>query len=456
MIYKIGIDIDSTTVKIVILDENNEIIYKYYSRYLVQARTKTVEIIESAKDIIGENEIKINFTGSAGQEVAQTCGFEFVREIYATSLIDTYNAALNAAVSTTDRVDFLFKYEDIIFLLNDCEKPFGINKNEKLPNMFHFKLDYIKSIINSGQKYPDRKTIGLPLGLNLYEIFPFWHTLWSNLGFNTELSDISSGNLYQTRQHSIPSDMICYPVKIMHEHIENLINKNIKDIFYPFMTYNDCPNLELLQLNINNLNNINFMMPYFDIENKRKFTKKFMQFYVEKFGNINKKIIKNAVKKAYKSQDLYFEVTLAEGERAIKFAEENNYKLIVLCGRPYHIDPEINHGIDKILNSFGCVIITEDIASGMIKTKPKTKILNQWTYKAKLYNSAEFVTKHKNCELINLISFGCGIDAITTDEVRDILEKNAKLYTQIKIDEINNLGAVKIKLRNMLAVSGNQ
>jgi len=181
-----------------------------------------------------------------------------------------------------------------------------------------------------------------------------------------------------------------------------------------------------------------------------------MEYYnsLEMFDNASKKTIKTAIDKAYKSQDLYYEVNLSEGERAIKFAEENNLKLIVLCGRPYHIDPEINHGIDKMLNSFGCVIITEDIASSITGTKPTTKVLNQWTYHARLYSSAEFVAKHKNSELIQLVSFGCGIDAITTDEVREILEKNGKLYTQIKIDEINNLGAAKIRIRSMLAVSG--
>jgi predicted nucleotide-binding protein (sugar kinase/HSP70/actin superfamily) len=206
------------------------------------------------------------------------------------------------------------------------------------------------------------------------------------------------------------------------------------------------------------LNDINFMMPYFDVANKKQFTKKFIKYFnsLETFENLNAKIIKNAVNKAYKSQDLYFEVMLAEGERAIKFAENNNLKLIVLCGRPYHIDPEINHGIDKMLNSFGCVIITEDIASAIVGTKPATKILNQWTYHARLYNAAEYASKRKNTELIQLVSFGCGIDAITADEVRDILEKNNKLYTQIKIDEINNLGAAKIRIRSMLAVSGDK
>ena len=355
---------------------------------------------------------------------------------------------------------------------NKCERPLGIRENEKLPNMYQFKLDYIKSIINAGQKYPHRKTIGMPLGLNLYEMLPFWHTLWSNMGFNVEISDISSRDLYQTGQHSIPSDTMCYPAKLIHGHIENLISKNITEIFYPCMTYNfdekisdnhyNCPVVayypELLKSNVSGLDNINFMMPYFDVSNKRLFTKKFMQYFnsLDNLDNLNKKIIKNAIDKAYKSQDLYYEIILSEGDRAIKFAEENNLKLIVLCGRPYHIDPEINHGIDKMLNSFGCVIITEDVASALIKTKPQTKVLNQWTYHARLYNSADFVTKHKNAELIQLVSFGCGIDAITTDEIREILERNSKLYTQIKIDEINNLGAAKIRIRSMLAVSGDK
>jgi len=363
---------------------------------------------------------------------------------------------------------------------NKCERPLGIRENEKIPNMYNFKLDYIKSVINAGQKYPHRKTIGLPLGLNIYEMLPFWHTLWTNLGFNVEVSDISSRNLYQTGQHSIPSDTVCYPAKLMHGHIENLISKNVTNIFYPCMTYNldekisdnhyNCPVVayypELLKANmsvLNNSNDINFMMPYFDVSNKKLFIKKFTEFFSglsfinDNSGEVNtitKKSIKNAINKAYLSQDLYFEITQAEGERAIKFAEDNNLKLIVLCGRPYHIDPEINHGIDKMLNSFSCVIITEDVASALVKTKPHTKVLNQWTYHARLYNAAHFVTERKNTEFVQLVSFGCGIDAITTDEARSILESNGKLYTQIKIDEINNLGAARIRIRSMLTVSG--
>jgi predicted nucleotide-binding protein (sugar kinase/HSP70/actin superfamily) len=336
--------------------------------------------------------------------------------------------------------------------------------------MYNFKLDYIKSIINSEKKDPGKKTIGMPLGLNFYEMLPFWYTLWTNLGFNAEISDISTRELYQSGQNSIPSDTVCYPAKLMHGHIENLIKKNITDIFYPCMTYNidektgdnnyNCPVVayypEVLKANMNSLQNINFMMPYLNVENKKLFIKKFTQYYnsLEMFEPIHKKIIKNAVEKAYKSQTLYFEVMLAEGERAVKYAAEKGKKLIVLCGRPYHTDPEINHGINKMITSLGCITISEDAASAMLKTKLKTNVLNQWTYHARLYNAAHFASKRENTELVQLVSFGCGIDASTTDEVRAILEKNSKLYTQIKIDEINNLGAAKIRIRSMLEVSG--
>jgi predicted nucleotide-binding protein (sugar kinase/HSP70/actin superfamily) len=215
---------------------------------------------------------------------------------------------------------------------------------------------------------------------------------------------------------------------------------------------------EVLKSNMKTLSGINFMMPYFDVSDKRLFAKKFIEYFGSLetfgFGRKNRKTIKNAVEKAYKSQALYFEVVLAEGKRAAKFAEENDCRLIVLCGRPYHADPEINHGINKIFNSLKCVTITEDAASAMIGAKPKTKVLNQWTYHARLYSAARFAAGRKNTELVQLVSFGCGIDAITADEVCDILESSSKLYTQIKIDEINNLGAAKLRIRSMLAAAG--
>jgi predicted nucleotide-binding protein (sugar kinase/HSP70/actin superfamily) len=256
----------------------------------------------------------------------------------------------------------------------------------------------------------------------------------------------------------------------MHGHIENLLEKKVYDIFYPCMTYNldekisdnyyNCPVVayypELLKANMQSLNlgGVNFMMPYLNITNKKLFLKKFTEFLDEKNLGGDRALIKNAVDEAYKNQKIYYQKVLDEGKRAIEYADGNNLKLVVLCGRPYHIDPEINHGIDKMLNSFGVVIITEDIASALVSSKPKTKVLNQWTYHARMYNAANFTAERENTELVQLVSFGCGIDAITTDEICEILEKASKLYTQIKIDEINNLGAAKIRIRSMLTVSG--
>ena len=358
---------------------------------------------------------------------------------------------------------------------NKCEKPLGNNNNNgEIPNIYEFKLEYIKNIITTAVDYHKNskaKVIGLPLGLNMYELLPFWTKLWNELGYNTAVSDISTRRLYQSGQHSIPSDTVCYPAKLMHGHIENLLAKNVYDIFYPCMTYNldekisdnryNCPVVayypELLKANMRSLNSygINFMMPYLDIANKKRFLKKFIEFLeLSELEKINRTLIKKAVDRAYQSQDDYFRAILDEGKKAIEYAENNNLKLIVLCGRPYHIDPEINHGIDKMLNSFGVVIITEDIASALVNSKPETRVLNQWTYHARLYNSAKFVIERENTELVQLVSFGCGIDAITTDEIREMLERESKLYTQIKIDEINNLGAAKIRIRSMLTVSG--
>ncbi|GHU36688.1 2-hydroxyglutaryl-CoA dehydratase [Clostridia bacterium] len=351
---------------------------------------------------------------------------------------------------------------------NKCERPLGTKLNDGIPNMYAFKLEYLKSIatkkINEGAK-----KIGIPLGLNNYELLPFWHALFSSLGMNVVVSDVSSHALYRSGQRSIPSDTACYPAKLMHGHIENLLEKGVDDIFYPCQTYNideklsdnryNCPVVayypELLAANMTKLKSVHFTQPYIDIGNRKLFGKRFAEFIKKEYADFYSSAkVKKAINEAYAAQDKYFADTIAEGKRAIEYARQNNAKLIALSGRPYHIDPEINHGIDKMLNSFGCVIITEDAAAYLGEGKPDAKVLNQWTYHARLYAAAYFVAARENCELVQLVSFGCGIDAITTDEVREICEDSGKLYTQIKIDEINNLGAARIRIRSMLTVSG--
>jgi predicted CoA-substrate-specific enzyme activase len=344
---------------------------------------------------------------------------------------------------------------------NRCGFPLDNNKQTELPNAYRYKLKRLS-------KYQPRKNaplgkIGIPMSLNMYENLPFWHTLLSEVGFEVVLSGNSSKEVYTKGQHTIPSDTVCYPAKLVHGHIELLLDKGIKTIFYPCMTYNfdeksgdnhyNCPVVayypELIKANMSSLNHIKFLYPYFSLNNTRLFTRKISAYLKEIFG-IPERVTRIATKKAYKEYIRYMQDIRSYGRKAIKFAEDNNHTIIVLAGRPYHIDQEINHGIDQLINSLGLVVISEDCVSHFEKIK-RVRVLNQWTYHARLYNAARYVTRQKNMQLVQLVSFGCGLDAVTTDEVREILESRHKLYTQIKIDEINNLGAAKIRLRSLIA-----
>ncbi len=344
---------------------------------------------------------------------------------------------------------------------NRCEKPTGNKKSESIPNMYQYKYKKLREYesLDEGK----RGTIGLPMVLNMYENIPLWATFFKELGFKVVLSDESNKKMYLRGQHTIPSDTVCYPAKLAHGHIENLISKNIEHIFYPCMSYNfdegisdncfNCPVVayypELLKTNVKELDINNFMMEYLSLNNKKLLSKQLYEILNKTFGDIKQKEVKNALEKAYIEYEKYTKHIKEKGEEFIEYAKNNNKKVIVVAGRPYHIDPEINHGIDKVLSSLGIVVLTEDSIE-VSHEKPKVNILNQWTYQARLYNAAYYVAKNKDMELIQLVSFGCGTDAITSDEVKDILERNNKIYTQLKIDETNNLGAAKIRIRSLL------
>ncbi|ELC8429193.1 2-hydroxyacyl-CoA dehydratase [Clostridium perfringens] len=344
---------------------------------------------------------------------------------------------------------------------NRCEKPTGNKKSESIPNMYQYKYKKLREYesLDEGK----RGTIGLPMVLNMYENIPLWATFFKELGFKVVLSDESNKKMYLKGQHTIPSDTVCYPAKLAHGHIENLISKNIEHIFYPCMSYNfdegisdncfNCPVVayypELLKTNVKELDSNNFMMEYLSLNNKKLLSKQLYEILNKTFGDIKQKEVKNALEKAYIEYDKYTKHIKEKGEEFIEYAKNKNKKVIVVAGRPYHIDPEINHGIDKVLSSLGIVVLTEDSIE-VSHEKPKVNILNQWTYQARLYNAAYYVAKNKDMELIQLVSFGCGTDAITSDEVKDILERNNKIYTQLKIDETNNLGAAKIRIRGLL------
>lgn len=346
---------------------------------------------------------------------------------------------------------------------NRCERGAGKKKDDSMPNMYKFKHDYLRGL--KSKENAGRGKIGIPMGLNMYENLPFWHAFLTALDFEVVLSPESNRKIYLKGQYTIPSDTVCYPAKLMHGHIEALLDAGITTIFYPCLPYNfeeklgdnhyNCPVVayypELLAGNVQRLNTVKYLTPYFGLHRRKDFEKRTAEYFEKEF-NITKSEIKAASDAAYSAYDQYRNDIIAEGERIIKFARENDYPIIVLAGRPYHVDPEINHGIDSLLNSFKLCVITEDAVSDKLEKRP-VKVLNQWTYHARLYSAARYVATQPDMQLVQLISFGCGIDAITGDEVRTILENKGKLYTQIKIDEIYNLGAVKIRIRSLLAAN---
>ena len=346
---------------------------------------------------------------------------------------------------------------------NRCEKGAGKKQTEEIPSLY----DYKYKLILEQEKRPvfgkkPRGTVGLPLALSFYEQMPFWTELFTKLGFAVKLSHESDREMYYKGQHTIPSDTVCYPAKLAHGHIEDLLEQGVDFIFWPCMSYNfdegcsdnhyNCPVVayypELLRANNSKLTEKNFITPYMDLNRKKGV------FLALKDALAAWKIpvdtLKSALFKAYDAQTAYRMKVAQEAQRIINDARASGRKIIVLAGRPYHIDKEINHGIHKLITSLGMAVVSEDAVASLVRIG-KLGVLNQWTYHSRLYRAAKFVTEQPDMQLVQLVSFGCGIDAVTTDEVRAILEKGGKLYTQLKIDEINNLGAAKIRLRSLVA-----
>lgn len=345
---------------------------------------------------------------------------------------------------------------------NRCEKGAGKSASEEvLPNLQEFKRTYLTTL---PETHGTRGKIGLPLALGMYELLPLWHTVFAELGFDVKVSAMSKRSTYEKGQFSIPSDTACYPAKIMHGHIKELIDDGCGIIFYPCLSYNvdekagdnhfNCPVVayysELLSGNMEELKTVKFLYPYLNINKKSELAKELCLYLNRELGGgFTQKEVKKAVSAGFAEYDKYMTAVRKKGEEAVKFAEDNGKRVMILAGRPYHIDEEIGHGIDKLANSLGFVVVTEDSICHLAE-KETVGVLNQWTYHARLYRAARYATEHKNTELVQLVSFGCGVDAITTDEVRAILEPRGKFYTQLKIDEITNLGAVKIRLRSLL------
>ncbi len=345
---------------------------------------------------------------------------------------------------------------------NRCSRPLGKEPNKK-PDLMRYKYEKLRAMQGKGEGDGSRGTMGIPFGLNMYENLPFWYAFFTKLNFEVMLSPESSRNLYLKGQRTIPSDTVCYPAKLLHGHVEALVEQGADAIWYPCMSYNNdegigdnhynCPVVayypELLAANVPALNKTKFLDPYVGLWRHKDFKKRMVKLFDELYS-IPKKEIEAAVKAAYEAYESYIADIRKTGKEYIEQARKDGSNIIILCGRPYHIDPEINHGINDLITSFGFVVITEDALSDLEGFAPR-KVLNQWTFQSRMYNAARYVCKQEDMQVIQLVSFGCGTDAITTDEMRDILEKDGKLYTQLKIDDISNLGAVKIRVRSLMA-----
>ncbi|MBQ8796218.1 MAG: 2-hydroxyacyl-CoA dehydratase [Clostridia bacterium] len=354
---------------------------------------------------------------------------------------------------------------------NRCDKPLQNAKGTAAYNLYEYK----NKLLDEYRNLPfdeSKESVGLPLGLNMYELLPFWATFFSALGFNVKVSPKSNRKLYLKGQHTIPSDTVCYPAKLMHGHIEALIDEGVDAVFYPDMTYNfdeklgdnhfNCPVVayypQVIKSNVGAISKTKFISDFIGLHDKKQFEVHIAPILEKHFRKFDKKTIKAASDKAYEAYYKFLSDVRSKAEEYLEIAEKEDLPVIVLSGRPYHIDPEINHGIDSLICGEGAVVITEDSVSHLYD-KFKVTVRNQWTYHARLYAAARFVAEHKRghkVNLVQLVSFGCGVDAVTTDEARSIIEESGKIYTQLKIDEISNMGAVRIRLRSLLSAAADR
>ncbi len=350
---------------------------------------------------------------------------------------------------------------------NRCERGVGKEKNvDNIPNLFDYKMERYFNYPALPEDEAPRGLVGIPRVLNMFENYPFWHTFFTKLGYRVVLSPNSSRKIYEMGIESIPSESECYPAKLVHGHVKWLIDNGIKYIFYPSIPYErmevagasnhfNCPIVTSYPENIkNNLEelrdpSVEFANDFLSFENESIATNRLVEIFTEK--NIDKSEIIEACKAAWEEQDNAREDMKKKGEETLAYLRVSGRKGIVLAGRPYHIDPEIHHGIPEMINSFGVAVLTEDSVSHLAEIDRPTIVIDQWMYHSRLYAAASYVRTQPNLELVQLNSFGCGLDAVTTDQVQDILTESGKIYTVLKIDEVNNLGAARIRVRSLLS-----
>ena len=348
---------------------------------------------------------------------------------------------------------------------NRCERGLGKDVSTScVPNLFEYKYERLFNYIPLPENQAPRGVVGIPRVLNMYEDYPFWFTFFTKLGYHVMLSPKSNRDIYQLGIESIPSESACYPAKLVHGHVKYLIDKGCKFIFYPCISYEhqeikdadncyNCPIVTSYPENIkNNMEEIHspdivFMNPFFSLNDKAFLIKRLG----EEFPDIPKKEIKAAADAAWEEQLSYRDDMRRKGEETLQLLEETGMSGIVIAGRPYHTDPEINHGIPEMVAAYNVAVLTEDSIAHLGEVPRPLNVRDQWAYHSRLYAAASLVRTKDYLELVQLNSFGCGLDAITTDEVSDILRAAKKIYTVLKIDEVNNLGSARIRVRSLLA-----
>ena len=338
-----------------------------------------------------------------------------------------------------------------------------------MPNLFEWKYKRLFNYVPRKPEEAPMGDVGIPRVLNMYENYPLWFTFFNELGFRVLLSQRSSRTVYEKGLETIPSESVCYPGKISHGHVEALIQRGIKFIFYPCAPYEkqedggagnhyNCPIVtsypEVLRNNIDALRqdpSITYMNPFLPIYDKPRLAERLCEELLPKFPQLSKKQIYAAVDKAWAEQEKFKADCQKAGEDALEEMITKGGSGIVLAGRPYHLDPEINHGIPEMINGLGLAVLTEDSIAHLGKIERPLRIIDQWTYHNRLYRAAQFVSEMPSLELVQLTSFGCGLDAVTADQVDEILRAKSRMYTLIKIDEGSNLGAVRIRIRSLIA-----
>ncbi|MFW6238562.1 MAG: acyl-CoA dehydratase activase-related protein, partial [Halanaerobiales bacterium] len=350
---------------------------------------------------------------------------------------------------------------------NRCERGLGIESGERVPSLYRYKYNRLFNYTSLSPEEAPRGEIGIPRVLNMYEDYPFWFTFFTELGFRVVLSSESKKEIYEKGMETIPSELVCYPAKLVHGHIKDLVqDRDVDKIFYPAVVHNrvedenadnnfNCPIVisysESIRANMEILDDesITFYNPFIPFDDMDKLASRLAEVLADE--GVTSAEVEEAVQKASKEFAAYKTDVRNKGEEVLNYLEKNDRSGIVLAGRPYHLDPEVNHGLPGLFESLGLPVLSEDAISHLGEIERPLRVIDQWVYHSRLYRAAHFVAEREDLELVQLNSFGCGLDAITTDQVEEILDRYDKLYTLLKIDEISNLGAAKIRLRSLMA-----